>query len=473
MAFLDQRILRRIMELGVSKSDAEKIIRGLSFVEKTRALSDLAFLQEICKTPTPAGPIPIPDPKTDSIMDTLGGSGKVKVDGDASVGESPPIDPSVGDEAGARGLNELRKISSRALGEVKKLVDYVGGMGVTVYKVLAVTLALGLMGGYGAGQIPLNSMRNSMLTQISELEEFVSGQESQLTSYQEQNQELSVRVADMEDELARQGEESLRLQGQVANLSDRVVDQESTIGLLRDSLSDAENQLQIIIEEVRVDAENDRILVVVRNPSSLNAAILCIAMYTESISYRDRSSDASMLIPGGSIVELVWSEVDASAPSGFVNEGSDYLVVVTTITGYATWHLYRAVEMTIVVSNWKINSDEVVVLVINGDLHVPFPVAKTIGISKIGSEGQGIFYNVTDPVVVEEGTLGTCYYEWNESAASAPDGFLRDDSRYLVRVTYNEEEQWYTWDERYSQVTVNSPSIEKREKPDIEKPLEW
>jgi len=305
------------------------------------------------------------------------------------------------------------------------------------------------------------------------LEEIVSGQESQLTGYQEQSQELSNRVADMEDEIAEQGEENLRLQGQVADLSGRVADQESTIGLLRESLSDAENQIQISIEEVRVDHENDRIIVVVRNPSSLNAAISCLAIYTDSVSYRDYSVDASGLVLGGETVELMWSEAEASAPSGFVNGDSDYLVGVTTITGYATWHLYRAVKMIIVVSSWDVSGGKIVVLAINSNLHIPFPVAKTIGLKRVGEGEPETFYNISDPVVVEEGTLGTSYYEWNESAASAPDGFLRNDSRYMIRVSYGDEEQWFTWDERHSQITAVSPAGVKEKEPDIEKPLQW
>lgn len=44
----------------------------------------------------------------------------------------------------------------------------------------------------------------------------------------------------------------------------------------------------------------------------------CLALYTDSVSYRDYSEDATGIIPGGEAVELVWSEVDASAPSGYV-----------------------------------------------------------------------------------------------------------------------------------------------------------
>ena len=31
----------------------------------------------------------------------------------------------------------------------------------------------------------------------------------------------------------------------------------------------------------------------------------------------------------------------------------------------------------------------------------------------------------------------------------------------MIRVTYGAEEEWYTWDRGYSQVTVASPTVER------------
>ena len=36
---------------------------------------------DVCKTPTPGGPVPIPYPNTSKASDTSGGSKKVKIDG--------------------------------------------------------------------------------------------------------------------------------------------------------------------------------------------------------------------------------------------------------------------------------------------------------------------------------------------------------------------------------------------------------
>jgi len=469
MSSADETIVGKLVDLGVSRSDAEVIVRGLSAVEKSRALRDAAFLQDICKTVAPAGPVPVPYPNVGGVADTADGSKKVKIEGEeVSLGEKPSFEPSAGDEAGTRGVGENSKVKGRVLAEARGLLDFVGGMGPAGYKVLALTLAIGLVSGYGAGMIPYSSMKNSSLTRIAELEEAVSGQESVLVDYQDQNQELTERVDEMEDELEIQGavidgyeETNLELQGRVADLEDRVADQNSTIRVLRGSLSDAEGRIQIYIDEVRVDEVNGRILVVIQNPSSLNAAVACLALYTGSALYRDYSEDATGIIPGGEAVELVWSEVDASAPSGYVDDGSDYMVIATTVTGYSDWHLYRVVEMGIHVLRWRISDDEISLLIRNENLLVPFPSVEVIGVAKVGSEGPGVLYNVTDPPLMEEGTLGGGTYMWNESAASAPENFLRYGSEFVIRVTYGTEEQWYTWDRGYSQVAVASPTVER------------
>lgn len=145
---------------------------------------------------------------------------------------------------------------------------------------------------------------------------------------------------------------------------------------------------------------------VIKNPSSFPAVIASLVLYTRSVSYIDDSEDATGLIPGGETVELVWGEDDASAPSDYIDDDSDYLMIATTITGYADWHLYRVVKMGIFVSVWRIHSDRISILIRNENLAVPFPRTKSIGVSKIDSEDPSVFYIVTDPPIIEEGTLG-------------------------------------------------------------------
>jgi hypothetical protein len=58
---------------------------------------------DVCKTPSPAGPIPIPYPNIAKSGDTAQGSKKVKVDGNPIMLDGSNFSTSTGDEAGSAG----------------------------------------------------------------------------------------------------------------------------------------------------------------------------------------------------------------------------------------------------------------------------------------------------------------------------------------------------------------------------------
>lgn len=58
---------------------------------------------DVCKTPSPAGPIPIPYPNIAKSGDTAKGSKKVKVDGNSIMLDGSNFSTSSGDEAGSAG----------------------------------------------------------------------------------------------------------------------------------------------------------------------------------------------------------------------------------------------------------------------------------------------------------------------------------------------------------------------------------
>jgi uncharacterized Zn-binding protein involved in type VI secretion len=58
---------------------------------------------DVCKTPTPGGPVPIPYPNIAQSSDTDKGSKKVKIDGKPVNIESSNFKMSTGDEAGSAG----------------------------------------------------------------------------------------------------------------------------------------------------------------------------------------------------------------------------------------------------------------------------------------------------------------------------------------------------------------------------------
>ena len=97
----DTKLVDELVKLGVPKSKAVTIVRNMSAVDKSRALEDAAFLQDICQTPTSPGPIPIPYPNTAMASDTTSGSKSVKISGkEVMLKDKSYYEKSTGDEAG-------------------------------------------------------------------------------------------------------------------------------------------------------------------------------------------------------------------------------------------------------------------------------------------------------------------------------------------------------------------------------------
>src|SRR5512140_433565 len=89
-------------------------VNHLSIVNADTNGVTIAF-PDVCKTPTPGGPIPIPYPNIAQSSDTADGSSTVKVDGNPIMLKSSNFSMSSGDEAGsAMGI-----ISSKNKGKAK------------------------------------------------------------------------------------------------------------------------------------------------------------------------------------------------------------------------------------------------------------------------------------------------------------------------------------------------------------------
>ena len=78
---------------------------GVNFLSVVHASSNgttIAF-PDVCKTPSPAGPIPIPYPNIAKSSDTAKGTTKVKCDGNPVCVKDSNFSMSTGDEAGSAG----------------------------------------------------------------------------------------------------------------------------------------------------------------------------------------------------------------------------------------------------------------------------------------------------------------------------------------------------------------------------------
>ncbi len=69
---------------------------------------------DVCKTPTPGGPVPIPYPNIAMSSDTAKGSKKVKMDGNPIMLKTSNFSTSTGDEAGTVGGVVSSKFKGKA-----------------------------------------------------------------------------------------------------------------------------------------------------------------------------------------------------------------------------------------------------------------------------------------------------------------------------------------------------------------------
>src|SRR5687767_14401524 len=77
-------------------------VNNMSVVHAGSSGTTIAF-PDVCKTPTPAGPIPIPYPNIAMSSDTADGAKNVKCDGNPVCVKDSNFKMSTGDEAGSAG----------------------------------------------------------------------------------------------------------------------------------------------------------------------------------------------------------------------------------------------------------------------------------------------------------------------------------------------------------------------------------
>ena len=77
-------------------------VNDLSVVHASSSGTTIAF-PDVCKTPSPGGPIPIPYPNIAQSSDTADGTTKVKCDGNPTCISSSNFRMSTGDEPGTAG----------------------------------------------------------------------------------------------------------------------------------------------------------------------------------------------------------------------------------------------------------------------------------------------------------------------------------------------------------------------------------
>ena len=105
-------------------------------IEKKSSKEPVQIQPDVCKTPSPAGPIPIPYPNIAKSSDTSSGSKTVKTDG-KMIPVKEDFEESVGDEAGTSDESETGFLKELAKTKVLGVPLWIWGL-----LVVAVIVAL-------------------------------------------------------------------------------------------------------------------------------------------------------------------------------------------------------------------------------------------------------------------------------------------------------------------------------------------
>lgn len=457
-----------IQEKPNSKKDAD--------IEKVSSEKTLDTSEELpCSSSSPGEPVDVPYPETDRISDTKNTPDKVKLNG-KKLETKNSIPKSVGDEPGSSFPDLSRAEYLKQASE--QLIRTLTSLSPAGQKLLVIALTAGLAVGYGSSALVCSNQKKTYQGQIKELTDdlqHLTGEKDQLQDLNDELQgvlqELGDEISDVESLYENCQETSQDLQGQISILGSQMEERDEELSVLNEGLTGSGDFLGLYIIRADLDAEKNKMNVLVGNSLPLNSIVASVSLWNSTHRYIDRSENATGMMMGSMVTQVnqtfTWSPQQAQAPEGFLNADDSYIVTVISITGYSDSHIYQAVKMSIDVTHWGFDDDSLVIGVYNDALRVPFPMAAAIGVRKAGTS---VYYNVSMPAIVDEETLGGARYAWNATSSGAPEGFLRKDAKYFIRITYNAPESWYNWDKDYSEFGVWSP--QPRDKDNGDEPPE-
>jgi hypothetical protein len=124
------------------EDEKKKLANAREITHKSSQGVASAAVPDVCETPSPGGPIPIPYPNVAKSTDTSSGSKKVKADGKEVSIKNSSYTKSRGDEPSTTDRPEWRKAGPQTqtiIGFVKKHPVLVGG---TILAVMVITWIL-------------------------------------------------------------------------------------------------------------------------------------------------------------------------------------------------------------------------------------------------------------------------------------------------------------------------------------------
>ena len=124
------------------ENEKKKVANKKEITHKSSQEATSAAFPDVCETPSPGGPVPIPYPNIAKSSDTSSGSKKVKVGGKEVATKNSSYTKSRGDEPSTTDSSEWRKEGSKTqtiIGFVKKHPVLIG---VTILTVMVITWIL-------------------------------------------------------------------------------------------------------------------------------------------------------------------------------------------------------------------------------------------------------------------------------------------------------------------------------------------
>jgi len=96
-----------------SAEDLAKKITG-----KATEAKKVVSTPDICDTPSPAGPVPVPYPNTANMSDAKTGSNKVKTTGNLPLTKESSYKKSSGDEPGSCNMDRIKKLVNLRIAKI-------------------------------------------------------------------------------------------------------------------------------------------------------------------------------------------------------------------------------------------------------------------------------------------------------------------------------------------------------------------
>jgi hypothetical protein len=127
--------------MGKKARKKEVSANSREIAHKSSNEATVAF-PDVCKTPSPAGPVPIPYPNIAKSSDTAKGAKKVKADGNPVCTKNASFEKSKGDEPGSTNSSEWKKVEPLNQKIINMVKEHPVLTGVIILIILAILWVL-------------------------------------------------------------------------------------------------------------------------------------------------------------------------------------------------------------------------------------------------------------------------------------------------------------------------------------------